>query len=161
MLESFKALFPKDIPQGLPLIRGIEHHIDFKLGATFPNKDVYRITKRVNSFCRSNLESRTILANSVSNSRLQFRVPAPSLHVDSISNSQKSSQMRPEASQLDEADSVLMCRLHLCMSTLSVVAEFVSSISDPSWHQDQIHSSNFEHMGLGSDWLLEGTTQVN
>ncbi|RDY05037.1 Retrovirus-related Pol polyprotein from transposon opus, partial [Mucuna pruriens] len=32
MLENFKDLFPKDIPRDLPLIKGIEHHIDFTLG---------------------------------------------------------------------------------------------------------------------------------
>ncbi|RDX80360.1 hypothetical protein CR513_39099, partial [Mucuna pruriens] len=30
-------LFPKDIPQGLPSITGIEHQIDFTLGASLPN----------------------------------------------------------------------------------------------------------------------------
>ncbi|RDX95721.1 hypothetical protein CR513_21722, partial [Mucuna pruriens] len=42
MLESFKDLFPNGIPRSLPPIRGIEHHIDFTLGATFPNREAYR-----------------------------------------------------------------------------------------------------------------------
>ncbi|RDY00533.1 hypothetical protein CR513_16272, partial [Mucuna pruriens] len=43
MLECFfKDLFPKDIPRGLPPIKGIEHHINFTLGPTLPNKIAYR-----------------------------------------------------------------------------------------------------------------------
>ncbi|RDX77329.1 hypothetical protein CR513_42566, partial [Mucuna pruriens] len=42
MLEGLKELFPKDIPHGLPPIRGIKHHIDFILGATLPNRTTYR-----------------------------------------------------------------------------------------------------------------------
>ncbi|RDX90645.1 hypothetical protein CR513_27466, partial [Mucuna pruriens] len=42
MLEGFKELFPKDIPYGLPPSRGIEHHIDFSLGVTLPNRLAYR-----------------------------------------------------------------------------------------------------------------------
>jgi hypothetical protein len=30
-------VFPNDVPSGLPPIRGIEHQIDFVLGATIPN----------------------------------------------------------------------------------------------------------------------------
>ncbi|RDX80361.1 hypothetical protein CR513_39100, partial [Mucuna pruriens] len=33
MLESFQDIFPKDIPRGLPPIRGIDHQIDFIMGA--------------------------------------------------------------------------------------------------------------------------------
>ncbi|RDY11050.1 Retrovirus-related Pol polyprotein from transposon opus, partial [Mucuna pruriens] len=51
MLGSFKEFFPKDILQGLPPIKGIEHHIDFTLGATLPNKAAYRPTlKKVKKF---------------------------------------------------------------------------------------------------------------
>ncbi|RDX96095.1 hypothetical protein CR513_21300, partial [Mucuna pruriens] len=42
MLENFKDLFPKDIPRGLPPIKGIKYHIDFTLGATLPNKASYK-----------------------------------------------------------------------------------------------------------------------
>ncbi|RDX78161.1 hypothetical protein CR513_41600, partial [Mucuna pruriens] len=34
--------FPKDIPCGLLPIKGIKHHIDFTMGATFPNRATYR-----------------------------------------------------------------------------------------------------------------------
>ncbi|RDX96488.1 hypothetical protein CR513_20843, partial [Mucuna pruriens] len=42
MLESFKELFSKDILRGLSPIKGIEHHVDFTLGATLPNRAAYR-----------------------------------------------------------------------------------------------------------------------
>ena len=35
-------MFPNDMPSGLPLIRGIEHQIDFVPGATIPNRSAYR-----------------------------------------------------------------------------------------------------------------------
>ncbi|RDX98090.1 hypothetical protein CR513_19036, partial [Mucuna pruriens] len=38
MLESFQGVYPKDIPRGLPSIRGIEYQIDFTIGATLPNQ---------------------------------------------------------------------------------------------------------------------------
>ena len=38
ILEEFKDMFPDELPPGLPPIRGIEHQIDFFLGATLPNR---------------------------------------------------------------------------------------------------------------------------
>ncbi|RDX78047.1 hypothetical protein CR513_41734, partial [Mucuna pruriens] len=40
--EEFKDVFLKDVPCGLPSLRGIEHHMDLTLGATFPNRATYR-----------------------------------------------------------------------------------------------------------------------
>ncbi|RDX81299.1 hypothetical protein CR513_38045, partial [Mucuna pruriens] len=48
MVEGFKELFPKNIPKGLPPIRGIENYIYFTLGATLPNRDAYRENHKVN-----------------------------------------------------------------------------------------------------------------
>ncbi|RDX83663.1 hypothetical protein CR513_35399, partial [Mucuna pruriens] len=42
MLGYFKDLFSKDIPKDLPSIKGIEHHIDFTLVATLPNRATYK-----------------------------------------------------------------------------------------------------------------------
>jgi hypothetical protein len=40
-LQEYKDVFPNDVPSGLPPIRGIEHQIDFVLGATIPNRLAY------------------------------------------------------------------------------------------------------------------------
>ena len=42
LLQEYEDVFPNDVPNGLPPIRGIEHQIDFVLGATIPNRQAYR-----------------------------------------------------------------------------------------------------------------------
>ena len=42
LLQQFEDVFPEEIPNGLPPIRGIEHQIDFVPGATIPNRPAYR-----------------------------------------------------------------------------------------------------------------------
>ncbi|XP_051130737.1 uncharacterized protein LOC127251190 [Andrographis paniculata] len=42
MLEEMKDVYPEELPQGLPPIRGIEHQIDFVPGASIPNRPAYR-----------------------------------------------------------------------------------------------------------------------
>ncbi|GKV07007.1 hypothetical protein SLEP1_g18820 [Rubroshorea leprosula] len=41
LLQDFKDVFPDDVPNGLPPMRGIEHQIDFIPGATIPNQLAY------------------------------------------------------------------------------------------------------------------------
>ncbi|XP_057996491.1 uncharacterized protein LOC131175835 [Hevea brasiliensis] len=42
LLQEFEDVFPEEIPNGLPPIRGIEHQIDFVPGAVIPNRPAYR-----------------------------------------------------------------------------------------------------------------------
>ena len=42
VLQEYEDVFPNDVPSGLPPIRGIEHQIDFVLGATISNRPAYR-----------------------------------------------------------------------------------------------------------------------
>jgi hypothetical protein len=42
LLQEFKDVFLVEIPPGLPPLRGIEHQINLTLGATLPNRVVYR-----------------------------------------------------------------------------------------------------------------------
>ncbi|KAF3683880.1 putative DNA-directed RNA polymerase I subunit RPA2-like isoform X1 [Capsicum annuum] len=41
-MDEFEDVFPKELPQGLPPLRGIEHQIDFVPGSQLPNKLAYR-----------------------------------------------------------------------------------------------------------------------
>ena len=42
LLQDYDDIFPEEIPHELPPLRGIEHQIDFILGAQIPNRPVYR-----------------------------------------------------------------------------------------------------------------------
>nr|GME20800.1 putative retrotransposon polyprotein [Ipomoea batatas] len=42
LLADFSDLFPKEMPKGLPPLRGIEHQIDFVPGSTLPNRPAYK-----------------------------------------------------------------------------------------------------------------------
>ncbi|XP_060190606.1 uncharacterized protein LOC132619854 [Lycium barbarum] len=42
LLQEYEALFPEEMPDGLPPLRGIEHQINFVPGSQIPNKPAYR-----------------------------------------------------------------------------------------------------------------------
>ncbi|XP_021731525.1 uncharacterized protein LOC110698413 [Chenopodium quinoa] len=42
LIKEYEDVFPNELPQGLPPIRGIEHQIDLIPGAPLPNKPPYR-----------------------------------------------------------------------------------------------------------------------
>ncbi|MFS7973284.1 putative nucleotidyltransferase, Ribonuclease H [Helianthus anomalus] len=43
LIREFSDVFPEDIPAGLPLVREIQHCIDFVPGVVIPNKPAYRM----------------------------------------------------------------------------------------------------------------------
>jgi hypothetical protein len=42
LLQEYEDVIPNDVPSGLPLIRGIEHQIDFVPDVTIPNRPTYK-----------------------------------------------------------------------------------------------------------------------
>ncbi|XP_010693303.2 uncharacterized protein LOC104906265 [Beta vulgaris subsp. vulgaris] len=42
LMKEFEDVFPEELPQGLPPVRGVKHAIDLVPGAPFPNKPAYR-----------------------------------------------------------------------------------------------------------------------
>ena len=41
MLDEFVDIFPKELPQGLPPLRGIGHAVDLQPGVVLPNHPTY------------------------------------------------------------------------------------------------------------------------
>ena len=48
MLDEFDNIIVDDLPNTLPPVRIIIHHIDLILGESFPNKEAYRMTPQEN-----------------------------------------------------------------------------------------------------------------
>ena len=52
MLSEFGDIIVDDLPNELPPIRKINHHMDFILGVSFPNKTAYKMTPQKNEEIR-------------------------------------------------------------------------------------------------------------
>ena len=56
MLSDYNDIIVDDLPDDLPPVRSINHHIDLILGETLPNKASYRMTSTENEKIRKRVQ---------------------------------------------------------------------------------------------------------
>jgi hypothetical protein len=56
LLDNFADIVVDELPNSLPPIRSINHHIDLILGESLPNKETYRLTPRENEEVKNQVQ---------------------------------------------------------------------------------------------------------
>uniref|UniRef100_A0A2N9I7U7 Integrase catalytic domain-containing protein n=1 Tax=Fagus sylvatica TaxID=28930 RepID=A0A2N9I7U7_FAGSY len=78
LLQEFEDVFPEEMPNELPPIRGIEHQIDFVPGAAIPNRPAYRSNPEETKELQRQVED-LMSKGAVNNITAKYRHPIPRL----------------------------------------------------------------------------------
>uniref|UniRef100_A0A2N9JAV7 Uncharacterized protein n=1 Tax=Fagus sylvatica TaxID=28930 RepID=A0A2N9JAV7_FAGSY len=76
--EEFGDVFPEEMPNQLPPIRGIEHQIDFVPGAAIPNRPAYRSNPEETKELQRQVED-LMSKGAINNITVKYRHPIPRL----------------------------------------------------------------------------------
>ncbi|KAH0701770.1 hypothetical protein KY285_016048 [Solanum tuberosum] len=77
LLQGYEDVFPKELPSGLPPLRGIEHQIDFVPGSQLPNKPAYRSNLEDTKKLQWQVEE--LLNKAINKITVKYRHPIPRL----------------------------------------------------------------------------------
>ncbi|XP_074318036.1 uncharacterized protein LOC141654818 [Silene latifolia] len=75
LIQRYKEVFPRELPSGLPPLRGIEHHIDLVPGSVLPNRPAYRSDPTATKELQNQIEE-LMSKGFVGNLSVLVRVPA-------------------------------------------------------------------------------------
>ncbi|RVW71686.1 Transposon Ty3-I Gag-Pol polyprotein [Vitis vinifera] len=75
--QKYEDVIPNDVPNGLPLIRGIEHQIDFVPGTTIPNQPTYRSNLDETKDLQRQVEELLTKRHAINNITVKYRHPIP------------------------------------------------------------------------------------